>query len=295
MAAVSDKAVHSMRKIALIGGDLRQISAARTLQSAGFLPFVFANAPAAQAGFTAPYTLSETLDGADAVLLPVPSVKERGLLYTPLSESPLPLAEFCRHLGADTTVFYWGARLPIPHSHRVVNLAEDEVLLSENARATAEVALLQAISQAGRAIFDSKAAVLGYGRIGSVLCRHLSSLGCPVKVGVRRENVRLEARKAGFSAFSLADPALFSDVDLIFNTIPATVVEEKSLVALRRPACYLELASAPGGLSAGAKAHPNLRPVDGGALPGRFCPESAGKFLAQAVICHLEAKGERRW
>ena len=281
-----------MRKIALIGGDLRQISAARTLQSAGFMPFVFANAPAAQAGFTAPYTLAETLDGADAVLLPVPSVKEKGLLHTPLSEITLSLAEFCRELHDKTTVFSWGGHLPIPHSQRVVNLAEDEVLLTENARATAEIALLQAISHAGRAIFDSKAAVLGYGRIGSVLCRHLSSLGCPVKVGVRRENVRLEARKAGFSAFSLSDPALFSDVDLIFNTIPASVVDAKSLVALRRPACYLELASAPGGLSADAKSHPLLGVVDSAGLPGRFCPESAGKFLAQAVMCHLEAKGE---
>ena len=192
------------------------------------------------------------------------------------------------------TVFFWGGRTAIPHSP-LVDLANDAVLLAQNARVTAEVALLQAISHTKRAIFDSKAAVLGYGRIGKMLARHLQALGAPVKVGARRENVRFEAQKAGFSAFLPDDPALFADVDVVFNTIPSPIVTPRTLAALREPTLYLELASAPGGLSVEGKHHPLLEVVDCGGLPGRFCPNSAGKFLAQAVICHLGEEGEQTW
>ena len=68
-----------MRKIALIGGDSRQISAACTLKTAGFTPFVYGNDTAAAVGFIAPYTLEETLAGAEAVLLAVPSVKKKDI------------------------------------------------------------------------------------------------------------------------------------------------------------------------------------------------------------------------
>ena len=102
-------------------------------------------------------------------------------------------------------------------------------------------------------------------------------------------------KKAGFSAFLPDDPALFADVDVVFNTIPSPIVTPRTLAELREPTLYLELASAPGGLSEEGKHHPLLEVVDCGGLPGRFCPNSAGKFVAQAVICHLGEEGEQTW
>ena len=80
-----------MRKIALIGGDCRQIHAATHLQKAGFTPFFYGNDLAAGHGFTAPYTLQETLKDAEALLLPVPGFQNQGCVPTPLFEKNILL------------------------------------------------------------------------------------------------------------------------------------------------------------------------------------------------------------
>ena len=277
-----------MRKIALIGGDSRQIHAAEALQEAGFLPYVYGNDGAARAGFTAPYTMEETLLGAQAVVLPVPSVKKEGFLFAPHTERTIPLAVLETALPKDATVFLWDRKKWTPSTKgRVFDLKEDEILCLDNARTTAEAALTLALRESGLRFCDMHAAVVGYGRIARELSRLLLALGASVTVIARRKESRDAAEKTGAHALSLEKQALFSDADVIFNTVPAPILTEKSFADLRCGVPYIELASV-SGIAPQAMQKLRCRVVQASGLPGKFCPRSAGRHLAQAVLRRLE-------
>lgn len=278
-----------MRKIALIGGDCRQIHAAATLQEAGFLPFVFGNDGAAKEGFTAPYTLKETLADAEAALLPVPSVKKKGFLHTPLSEGSVSLTALTDAMPKSTAVFLWGVQnCPLPDSPRVVDLEKDEQLQTENALLTAEAALCLAMQHAKRSFCAARVAVVGYGRIGRALCRMAKALGAEVTVVAREGKSKEAARRAGFSLASPEETALFAETDLIFNTVPAPILAKNCFWGMPRHLLYLELASKPGVLTPDAATLLGQKVIDGAGLPGKFFPFDAGRRLAEAVLRHLE-------
>ncbi len=279
-----------MRKIALIGGDDRLLYAAATLRQAGFSPFFYGNEGASPMGFPAPYTLRETLADATAVLLGVPTEKRTGFLYAPHFEGEIQGATVASLVPPDATVFLWGAPKNGTFSRcRTYDLAQDEILVRQNARITAEAALILAMRESGKALFGTRSAILGFGRIAGQLSMNLLSLGGEVRVGARRQESRRSAALLGCSAFLPNDRALFSDVDLIFNTVPAPILSPETLSAIDKNAVFIELASPPGAL--GENKAP-CKVVDGASLPGRFCPKSAGEFLAHAVIGRLHAEGE---
>ena len=278
-----------MRKIALIGGDCRQIHAAATFQRAGFVPFVYGNDGASKAGFTAPYTLKETLEGAEAVLLPVPSVKKKGFLHAPHTEQPLSARALFDLLPREGTVFVWGREnCRIPDGYRTVDLAEDEILQNEYASITAQAALLIAMQASGRRLSDARCSVVGYGRIGKRLCRLAAAWGARVEVVTRQGSNRVLALGQGLTVKDPRSTALFSQSDLIFNTVPFPILDEKSFAQVPSHALYIELASRPGGIDPAFAAFLPIGFLSGAGLPGRICPESAGKALAQAVLLHLE-------
>ncbi len=285
-----------MRKIALIGGDSRQISAAFTLKTAGFTPFVYGNDMAAKAGFTAPYTIKETLTDAEAVLLSVPSVKKEGFLYTPLWERNLTISDFMRALPQNTTVFLWGReKCGIKIKNRIVDLEKDEICQKENAHATADAAIFLAMQEANQAIFKMRTVILGYGRIGKYLSKNLMALGAAVKVGARRESSRKEAALMGLDAHPLTDPLLLMDTDVIFNTIPTPILTPEHLKSVGSDTLYLELASAPGALTEDEKKQSHFRILMAPGLPGKYCSHSAGQFLGEAVLRHMKERREAVW
>ena len=279
-----------MRKIALIGGDERLLYAAEGFRQAGLCPFVYGNEGAVERGFSAPYTVKETLADAEAVLLGIPTEKKKGFIFAPRFEGQIACGEVADLVPNGATVFLWGRpRDGTFDGHHCYDLALDPLLLRQNARATAEAALILAMKEGGRALFCTRSAILGFGRIAGQLAMDLLSLGTEVRVGARREESRRSAALLGCTAFSPEEKALLAGADLIFNTVPAPVLTPDALSAIDKNALYIELASPPGGI--GQEECP-CKWVNGASLPGRFCPKSAGDFVAQAVLCQLQGQGE---
>lgn len=278
-----------MRKIALIGGDDRLLFAADRFRQAGFRPFVYGNEGAAAMGLCAPYTLRETLEGAEAVVLGIPTEKKKGFVFAPRFEKEIPCAALAGLVPPQATVFLWGQPKDGTFANLMTyNLEQDAVLVAQNARATAEAAMLLALKESGKALFCTKSAILGFGRIGSRLADNLLALGGEVRVGARREESRKSAALLGCAAFLPNDEALFSGVDVIFNTVPAPILSAQTLAKLDKNVIFIELASPPGALD-GRKVP--CRVVNGASLPGRFCHQSAGAFVAQAVLDQLMKEG----
>ena len=122
----------------------------------------------------------------------------------------------------------------------------------------------------------SRAAVLGYGRIGKSLAKKLVSLGADVTVFARKEAAKKEAEKIcraeDFSAFG-------GGFDYIMNTVPAKTVDPRLIGN-----CYvIELASAPFGFDDRCRETLGEMFVFAPGLPGKTAPRPAGYALADAV------------
>lgn len=226
---------------------------------------------------------------AEHVLLANPW--RRGLLL-PLAREKYTLEQLLGRMRREATLLLSDAEgAPDALPFRLVDLAQDEAFVRRNAQLTAEGALAAAL-KGEWALLDRRCLVLGYGRIGRALTRALLGLRAPVTVCARRANARALARDVGASVCSFEGlKPLLGSFDLIFNTVPAPVLDGEALCAISSRALLMDLASPPYGFDLAAARELGLDARRESGLPGRYCPESAARALLMAVERALGPQG----
>ncbi len=161
-----------------------------------------------------------------------------------------------------------------------------------NAVPTAEGALQIAMTEMRVTLFGSEALVIGYGRIGKVLCDGLLALGAHVTASARKDGdlALMEVRGITPERINEWDGTKY---DAVFNTVPAMVLPEARLRELKPGCVVVDLASAPGGadLDAAERLRINCRWEPG--LPGRYAPESAARIMRTVLGRILLSRGVR--
>ena len=164
-------------------------------------------------------------------------------------------------------------------------LSDDEDYVAQNARLTADGALHAAMSAVPFSIERAAALVIGYGRIGKRLAELLAALGAGVAVAARRPESLAQAEKAGMAACRMDE--LRDELPrfrLIVNTAPAAVLPGPLLKAVDPGALLMDVASPPYGFALETAQALGLRAVRENNLPGRYCPESAGRLMLDAAL-----------
>lgn len=168
---------------------------------------------------------------------------------------------------------------------RTIDLWRDETLLRDNAHLTAEGAVCAAMKASRKCLRDMRCMVIGWGRIGGALTEMLVALGAKVTVISRYEVHRHRAIERGAEAASMeALPQVLPDIDLVFNTAPALVLDGEALRSANRSAMLIDLASPPYGIDLCSAWNLGLRAWREPALPGRYCPDSAAEALCRAIL-----------
>lgn len=168
---------------------------------------------------------------------------------------------------------------------RVVDLNRELAFKRRNAIATAEAALALAVGNTPDTLFDSQVLVVGYGAIGSRLCRLLTALGTRVTGSARKAEELVQIVIEGCRAVhteSLAETV--RPYAVVFNTVPAPVLTKEFLEKLPEKTLVLDLASGSGGLA-------DVRPenyIQALALPGKTAPLAAARSAADTVWDLLE-------
>ena len=73
------------------------------------------------------------------------------------------------------------------------------------------------------------------------------------------------------------------DYDLIFNTVPALVLDQRLLAETREDCVILDLASAPGGIDLEEAGSLGLRVLSAPSIPGRMSPKASGELIKETV------------
>lgn len=276
-------------KLTILGGDAREIFLAKHLAGIGLIVKAI-GLPATGESITVYSSLAEALEGAKAVILPVPGISDEGKLYGPFLEKPVFITEKDFSCLAKDTPLLVGTAKPLLKkiAFRLrLNLIEflslDEVAIL-NSIPSAEGAVQLAMEKMPITIHGSESFVLGFGRTGMTLAQLLVAMGAKTTVIARNPAQRARASQMNCRTFDFSKlPFLISQADVIFNTVPAQIVDESLLKRASPQVLIIDIASAPGGIDFEAAKLLGIQAILAPGLPGKVAPDTAGRILAEVI------------
>ena len=159
-----------------------------------------------------------------------------------------------------------------------------ESLAIHNAVPTAEGAMVLAGAHMETTVQGSRFLVVGAGRIGMTLARKLQAIGGDVTVSARKDRDLAKIRAMRMTADVTKQYTLGLDYDCIFNTVPDRVFTPEQMRKIPESCVLIELASAPGGFPK------KERVIDGGGLPGKMYPKTAGHLLLREILQRIHGE-----
>lgn len=293
-------------KIGLLGGDLRQVALARRLAALGFETAVWGLGVCSSEFGSAVRCVdfSDAVRNSAAVILPLPASADGVRLNCPLAgdKSELRLTKIMELAGSKTIVLAGKADkmlkdLASEHGVKLVDYFDSEELQIKNAVPTAEGAVEIAMRELPITVMGSRCAVLGYGRVAKAVAGTLTALGADVTVAARKKSDLAWAeidrchpvniQKFLHGARHLDDEKF----DVIFNTVPAVVLDEDSLKNISLDTLIIDLAASPGGVDVRAAKETGHKVIWALSLPGKTSPFTAGNIICDTVIDILEKEG----
>ena len=186
------------------------------------------------------------------------------------------------------------------HELTLHNYLAREELQVMNAVPTAEGALEIMIRELDITLWGARALITGFGRIGEVMARMLTALGSRVTVCARRPEQLAKAEGMGCEAvtFSHELEELLPCFDVVINTVPAVVLDEKRLLLMKKGCLIIDLASKAGTAThahstyaQSAQAQTEAKIIHALSLPGKTAPITAGKIIGKTIENMIKEKG----
>ncbi|MBE6811696.1 MAG: hypothetical protein E7523_02310 [Ruminococcaceae bacterium] len=278
---------------AVIGGDSRQIHMAKQLQKDGCRVSMSAFDLAQLPPFLQNKPLAEALSVANVVIFPLPLSRDAKLLNASFSKESISLHSVIQLIRPDSLVFcgmppaFFEKTLGA-HDIRVIDYFKDEELTLQNALLTAEGVIGILTDRLPCTVFGLRCAVTGYGRVAKYTARALQALGADVTIFARSNEALTTAKCDRFKAFPLQNlQQQINDLQCVINTVPALVIDEKSILQSDPDCVFIEVASVPFGIDQTA-AHKHGRTlIKAVSLPGKTAPKTAGEIIAKTIENYL--------
>ncbi|MCI8770933.1 MAG: dipicolinate synthase [Lachnospiraceae bacterium] len=202
------------------------------------------------------------------VLLPVPA---SSVLLRRLKESLTPQhIVLGGNIPKDFTAFCDERKIAY------IDYFKNPAIAIENAVATAEGAICEAILTSEYNLHQSEALVIGFGKCGEILADKLEGLKCNVTVSTRDAIAKARAKAYGYHLLS---DSSYQQFDLLFNTAPAPVLGRSIIDQLKPDAVIIDIASAPGGTDFNYCAEKGIAAKHCPGIPGRYSPKTSAKIL----------------
>lgn len=285
-------------KIGVIGGDLRQLVAAKELAEEGFetAAFGFDKYDGDFGGVIRCRTAEDAIRSAAMTVLPLPYSTDGVNINFPLGSGLLSFEKVISsmrrgQLLAGGMLSAEAKEYAVQEGIETVDYYEREELNILNAIPTAEGAIAVAMNELDITLHSSNALVIGYGRIGKTLSGSLCALGAKVTAAARKPSDFAWMRVHNINPIHIDDiPDYVGKADVIFNTVPHTVLDSKALENVRHETPIIDLASKPGGVDFRTAREFDLNVIWALSLPGKAAPVSAGRIIKESLLNILSEK-----
>ena len=277
-------------KVAVLGGDSREVFLIPELVQLGATCQTFGLPIERMDGVKICRSISEAVDGVQAIILPMPGTNPEGKIHAAFTEEPLYLTEEAIKAVSENVPIIVGVAKPFlkklatKQNLKIIEIAQLDDLAILNSIPSAEGAIQIAMEETLITIHGSSSYVLGYGRCGITLARMLKGLGANTTVVARKPADIARAIEAGMNAITFSELAdNVAGVDMIFNTVPVLVLDEVVLNRMSTDTVIIDIASSPGGTDFQAAAQLGIKAILAPGLPGKIAPKSAGLILAKVI------------
>lgn len=228
--------------------------------------------------------LSSSIDKASFVLGPTPFSRDSNTIL----ETEFLIDQFIS-LVKDKTVFAGAISQKIRDKFNENNIKyydfmDYEEIAVLNAIPTAEGAIQVAMENTDITLHGSKCLVIGYGRIGKVLCKMLSGIGAKVWCSARKKEALANAFGMGYNVVDINNiDSDISQYNYIFNTADALVINRDILKKVSKDVYIVDLASSPGGVDYETAKILDIRANLALSLPAKVAPKTSGKYFKDKI------------
>ena len=288
-------------KIGILGGDMRQTALARRLSNLGFTVETWGLPREADIGLAKRRDdWQDAMAGCRAVILPLPVSFDGVRVHAPFAGGyELRVSHLLDIFPADTLLIGGKFDFGIVETAKENNIPlldyfECEELQIKNAVPTAEGALEIALRELPITLLGAKTLVLGYGRIGKTLAAMLKSLNASVTVAARRQEGLAYISVNGFDGVRFGSAEYHrsaEQADVIFNTVPAKVLDAVMIEKLQGRCLIIDLASGKGGVDFATARARGIKAIHALSLPGKVAPDTAGNIICDCVLEFLIREG----
>jgi dipicolinate synthase subunit A len=228
----------------------------------------------------------------DAILLPIPSSPH----YFRKIEEYLVAGQFifgCNFPKNQNAVLCAASigELEEEKDYTLVDYMSFDSVAYKNAIATAEGAILEAISLSDINLHGSHSLITGFGRCGEILADKLKGLQSRVTVMDRKCEKRAKAFAYGYEAIEFDSSLLKRDdgmkFDFVFNTVPSMVLDKKMLMQLSKDVIIIDISSAPGGVDFDYCNRHGIKAKLALGLPGKYAPKTSAEILLEVIEATL--------
>lgn len=278
-------------KIAVLGGDDRDLVLVAQLIRMG-ATVVTVGLPRSRTGNGASVLerVEDACRGAEVIILPLPGTNERGVIRAVYSEQELIIREDDLAGAAPGALLIIGSARPFLREMvrrqglQLLETADMDEVAILNAIPTAEGAIQIAMEESAITIHGSRCVVLGFGRVGQTLARALMGLGAAVSVVSVEAAQRARAYEMGCSRHGFDElHELLREGEIVFNTVPAPILDRRTLKFANPELLIIDLAAQPGGTDFAAANAFGLKAILAPGLPGKVAALSAGRVLAEVI------------
>ena len=169
----------------------------------------------------------------------------------------------------------------------------DEVAIY-NSIPTAEGVIYNIIKNTDITIHQAEILGIGSGRTSLTIARDLKALGAYVSVTFRKK--RDEARLFEMGLQPIHVDLMVEDLqhyDVIVNTVPALVLDEKALDHVNKNCYIMDVSSKPGGVDFDYAKQLGIQAELAGALPSIVAPKTAAYYLFRFVRDYIALNGKK--
>lgn len=284
-------------KFAVIGGDMRQAKLAELLAADGHRVSAFALDKVMPEDVCCEESAQRAVRDARCVILPLPLTSKEETLNAPLSRCVHSTESIFSELSPGQVICAGRIddetrEFAAQYGLGLIDYYAREELIVLNAVATAEGAIQIAMEETLITMCGAKCLVIGFGRIGKILSHRLKGLGADVTVSARRYGDMAWIDAYGYRARNTEElDGKLSDFDMIFNTVPARVLDERRLREIDKECLCMDLASKPGGMDFLAASKLGLRAIWALSLPGEVAPVTSGVIIRDTIYNILREMG----
>lgn len=289
-------------KFLVLGGDLRSVRLAGMLAEDGNKVYSFGQEKSDEildhSGIERCSSLKGGIEKAGIIVAPVPFSNNGENINAPFSEDKIEIRDL---LKANKNKLFVGGNINDEIREKlsekyleVIDLMKREELAILNTIATAEGTIQVAINNTDKILQGSKILILGFGRVAKIMASKLSKLAAHVTCAARKVSDLAWIKAYGYECLDINDMLYdLKDFDIIINTVPQTIINEKELKHMNSNVLLIDLASSPGGIDGKMAVNMGLKFVWALALPGKIAPTSSAKFIKETIYNILDERSKK--